>query len=138
MLLFGCCSASFQYILSVHFGCPEPSVNTDQQTPTNKHRPTNTDQQTLPNPEMCLEQFVTLSSLHIIAVGDIEKNRESFVNRAKWKLLQATGEERGVGVTFLALSCSVELRNYIALYSVCIFMIYLMTSSATQNINKVS
>jgi len=25
-------SAPSQYILSVHFGCPEPSVNTDEQT----------------------------------------------------------------------------------------------------------
>ena len=31
VVLVGSCSWTFQYILSVHSGCPEPSVNTDQQ-----------------------------------------------------------------------------------------------------------
>ena len=95
-VLLSSCSSTFQHILSVHFGCPEPSVNTDQQT--------------LRNAEMSLEQCLALYS---VAVGGTESVQSAWLIERDGsyckQLLTATGEERRV--TLLALSCSIEFHN---------------------------
>jgi hypothetical protein len=59
-----------------------------------------------------------------MAVGAIEKNRESFVNRARWKLLQATEKKWGGELRYMRCPVQLNFGTKLKLYCIA-FCLYI-------------